>query len=99
MLDNDELRATRKLHGQDDGMYRETSDKNVANDKDYTLAYLKGYADAEEKYRQKVKDKIEKIFTVLYENYENDYEDIQDVISEIHIKLKKELLEENSNDK
>ena len=48
---------------------------------------------------QKVKDKIEKIFTVLYENYENDYEDIQDVISEIHIKLKKELLEENSNDK
>lgn len=98
MLDNDELRATRKLNGIDDGLYKE-SDKNVANDKDYTLAYLKGYADAEEKYRQKVKDKIEKIFTVLYENYENDYEDIQDVISEIHIKLKKELLEENSNDK
>ena len=64
-------------------------------DADLTTAYLKGYADAEEKYRQKVKDKIEKIFTVLYENYENDYEDIQDVISEIHIKLKKELLEED----
>ena len=31
MLDNDELRATRKLHGQDDGMYRETSDKNVGS--------------------------------------------------------------------
>lgn len=28
-LDNDELIATRKLHGQDDGLYRETSDKNV----------------------------------------------------------------------
>ena len=31
-LDNDELIATRKLHGQDDGLYRETSDKNVAQD-------------------------------------------------------------------
>lgn len=29
MLDNDELRATRKLHGQDDGLYKE-SDKDVA---------------------------------------------------------------------
>ncbi len=32
MLDNDELISTRKLHGQDDGLYEETSDKNVAND-------------------------------------------------------------------
>lgn len=26
-LDNEELRATRRLHGQDDGLYEETSDK------------------------------------------------------------------------
>lgn len=30
-LDNEELKATRKMHGQDDGLYEETSDKNVAN--------------------------------------------------------------------
>ena len=58
--DLDELIATRKLNGIDDGLYKE-SDKPVANDKDYTLAYLKGYADAEEKYRKKVKDKIKEI--------------------------------------
>lgn len=27
-LDNEELKATRKMHGQDDGLYEETSDKN-----------------------------------------------------------------------
>ena len=30
-LDNEELKATRKLHNQDDGLYEETSDKNVVN--------------------------------------------------------------------
>ena len=34
MLDNDELVATRKLHRIDDGLYEETSDKNVANIED-----------------------------------------------------------------
>ena len=47
---------------------------------------------------QKVIDKIEAIFTVLYEQYENDYQDIQDVIAKIHGKIKKELLGgENEN--
>ena len=40
MLDNDELISTRKLHGQDDGLYEETSDKNVANiEKDSVIAH------------------------------------------------------------
>lgn len=30
-LDNEELKATRKLHGQYDGLYEDKSDKNVAN--------------------------------------------------------------------
>ena len=30
-LDNEELKATRKLHNQDDGLYEETSDKDVEN--------------------------------------------------------------------
>lgn len=94
--DIDELIATRKLKGLDDGLYKE-SDKNVANmteeafneiidnfevvahltmygrkgikenvkklqvrikelDVDLTTAYLKGYADAEEKYKKRIKE-------------------------------------------
>lgn len=34
MLDNDELIATRKLNGIDDGLYKETSDKNVVTEED-----------------------------------------------------------------
>lgn len=30
-LDNEELKATRRLHGLDDGLYEDKSDKNVAN--------------------------------------------------------------------
>lgn len=33
-LDNEELKATRKLHNQDDGLYEDKSDKNVANIED-----------------------------------------------------------------
>ena len=59
-LDDEELIATRKLNGLDDGLYE--SDKNVASDEiDLTTVYMKGYADAEEKYRQKIKDKIEEL--------------------------------------
>ena len=46
-LDNEELKATRKLHNQDDGLYEETSDKNVANiEKDVELVkrYLENSA-------------------------------------------------------
>ena len=58
--DLDELIATRRLNGLDDGLYE--SDKNVASDEiDLTTVYMKGYADAEEKYRQKIKDKIEEL--------------------------------------
>lgn len=58
--DIDELIETRKLNGVDDGLYE--SDKNVASDKDYTLAYLKDYADAEEKYKNRIKELEEYIF-------------------------------------
>ena len=43
-LDNEELKATRKLHNQDDGLYEETSDKNVAND----IKILKKFCEYEE---------------------------------------------------
>ena len=58
--DIDELIETRKLNGVDDGLYE--SDQNVATDEiDLTTVYMKGYADAKEKYRQKIKDKIEEL--------------------------------------
>lgn len=59
--DYEELIAIRKLNGLDDDLYKK-SDKNVASEEiDLTTVYMKGYADAEEKYRQKVKDKIKEI--------------------------------------
>lgn len=54
-LDDEELIATRKLNGLDDGLYE--SDKNVASEEiDLTTVYMKGYADAEEKYRARIKE-------------------------------------------
>lgn len=59
--DIEELIATRRLNGLNDNLYKE-SDKNVASEEiDLTTVYMKGYADTEEKYRQKVKDKIKEI--------------------------------------
>ena len=53
--DLDELIATRELNGLDDGLYE--SDKNVASEEiDLTTVYMKGYADAEEKYRARIKE-------------------------------------------
>ena len=43
-LDNEELKATRKDKGLDDGLYEETSDKNVAND----IKILKKFCEYEE---------------------------------------------------
>lgn len=54
-LDDEELIATRKLNGLDDGLYE--SDKNVASEEiDLTTVYMKGYTDAEEKYRARIKE-------------------------------------------
>lgn len=54
-LDDEELIATRRLNGLDDGLYE--SDKNVASEEiDLTTVYMKGYADAEEKYRARIKE-------------------------------------------
>ena len=54
--DLDELIATRRLNGLNDNLYKE-SDKNVASEEiDLTTVYMKGYADAEEKYRARIKE-------------------------------------------
>ena len=77
--DIEELIATRRLNGLDDGLYE--SDKNVANDKDYTLAYLKGYADAEEKYRARIKE---------LEEHQKINGELKEKIKELDKKIEKE---------
>ena len=130
--DLDELIATRRLNGLDDGLYE--SDKNVANmteeafneiidnfevvahltmygrkgikenvkklqarikelDADLTTAYLKGYADAEEKYREKIKEKRDEI-NKKYEDSKDENEKSQYNYQEDTIKVLEKLLEE-----
>lgn len=94
--DYEELIATRRLNGLNDNLYKE-SDKPVANDKDYTLAYLKGYADAEEKYRKKIKDLKENIVlepTIV--GGRKNRKTLEYGIKLGKIKVCEELLEENN---
>ena len=90
--DLDELIATRRLNGLDDGLYE--SDKNVASDEiDLTTVYMKGYADAKEKYRQKIKDKIDEI-NKKYEDSKDENGESPYYYPEYTIRVLKKLLEE-----
>lgn len=64
---------------------------------DYTLIYMKGYADAEEKYREKVKDVLQnnrnEIFSTTYLDNEQ-FKPYTMQIDRIN-KIEKELLEED----
>lgn len=91
-LDDEELIATRKLKGLDDGLYE--SDKNVASDEiDLTTAYMKGYADAEEKYREKIKEKRDEI-NKKYEDSKDENGESPYYYPEYTIRVLKKLLEE-----
>ena len=65
---------------------------------DYTLIYMKGYADAEEKYREKVKDVLQnnrnEIFSITYLDNEQ-FKPYTMQIDRIN-KIEKELLEEKN---
>ena len=91
-LDDEELIATRKLKGLDDGLYE--SDKNVASDEiDLTTVYMKGYADAEEKYREKIKEKRDEI-NKKYEDSKDENGESPYYYPEYTIKVLEKLLEE-----
>ena len=91
-LDDEELIATRKLKGLDDGLYE--SDKNVASDEiDLTTAYMKGYADAEEKYREKIKEKRDEI-NKKYEDSKDENGESPYYYPEYTIRVLEKLLEE-----
>lgn len=137
--DNEELIATRRLNGLDDGLYE--SDKNVANkikrqventinyyknidnieeipidilramyqdileerkqdkkrikelEEDLITAYMKGYADAEEKYREKIKEKRDEI-NKKYEDSKDENGESPYYYPEYTIKVLEKLLEE-----
>ena len=137
--DLDELIATRKLKGLDDGLYE--SNKNVANkikrqventinyyknidnieeipidilramyqdileerkqdkkrikelEEDLITAYMKGYADAEEKYREKIKEKRDEI-NKKYEDSKDENGESPYYYPEYTIKVLEKLLEE-----
>ena len=91
-LDQEELIATRKLNGLDDGLYE--SNKNVASDEiDLTTVYMKGYADAEEKYREKIKEKRDEI-NKKYEDSKDENGESPYYYPEYTIKVLEKLLEE-----
>ena len=90
--DIDELIETRKLNGVDDGLYE--SDQNVATDEiDLTTVYMKGYADAEEKYREKIKEKRDEI-NKKYEDSKDENGESPYYYPEYTIKVLEKLLEE-----
>ena len=91
--DLDELIATRRLNGLNDNLYKE-SDKNVASEEiDLTTAYLKGYADAEEKYREKIKEKRDEI-NKKYEDSKDENGESPYYYPEYTIRVLEKLLEE-----
>ena len=79
MLDNDELISTRKLHGIDDGLYEETSDKNVANiEKDSVIAHkfaiMRQQIDEKDKRIQELEEERKSILDLIFEYGQTDGE-------------------------
>lgn len=144
--DLDELIATRRLNGLDDGLFKESNIeedikiledenqiiydfttrkidnkwkkayKNIIDfsknalvereqnkkrikelDADLTTAYLKGYADAEEKYREKIKEKRDEI-NKKYEDSKDENGESPYYYPEYTIKVLEKLLEEKNNE-
>lgn len=76
-LDNEELKATRKLHNQDDGLYEETSDKNVANDRviAHKFAIMQQQLEQKDKRVQEL-EKENAMLKLIRVEYEYGYENI-----------------------
>ena len=74
---------------------REQNKKRIKElDADLTTAYLKGYADAEEKYREKIKGKRDEI-NKKYEDSKDENGESPYYYPEYTIKVLEKLLEEN----
>lgn len=73
-LDNEELKATRKMHGQDDGLYEETSDKKFKNDKiiAHKFAVMQQQINEKDSRIQELEEKLEKANRQLDLDYVDD---------------------------
>lgn len=73
-LDNEELRATRKLHKINDDLYEETSDKNFRNDSVIALkfAVMRQQLEQKDKRIQELEEKLEKANRQLDLDYVDD---------------------------
>lgn len=85
-LDNEELRATRKLHGLNDDLYKETSDKNVANvtksDIDILNALIYVYEARLPNYNELMDSEVKSLKNILAER-ERDKKRIQELEEEL----------------
>lgn len=81
-LDNEELRATRKLHKINDDLYEETSDKNVANvtksDIDILNALIYVYEARLPNYNELMDSEVKSLKNILAER-ERDKKKIQKI--------------------
>lgn len=73
-LDNEELRATRKLHKINDDLYEETSDKNIKNDSVIALKFAVMQQQLEEKDKriQELEEELDKANRQLDLDYVDD---------------------------
>lgn len=85
-LDNEELRATRKLHKINDDLYEETSDKNVANvtksDIDILNALIYVYEARLPNYNELMDSEVKSLKNILTER-EQDKKRIQELEEEL----------------
>lgn len=93
-LDNEELRATRKLHKINDDLYEETSDKKIKNDRviAHKFAVMQQQINEKDSRIQELEEELEKANKQLDLDYVNDNyitkEKVKDKIEELKNDIK-----------
>lgn len=92
-LDNEELRATRKLHKINDDLYEETSDKKFKNDSVIALkfAVMQQQLEQKDKIIQELEEELEKANKQLDLDYVDDNYITKEKVKELEEESKKVL--------
>lgn len=92
-LDNEELKATRKMHGQDDGLYEETSDKKFKNDKiiAHKFAVMQQQINEKDSRIQELEEELEKANRQLDLDYVDENYITKEKVKELEEESKKVL--------
>lgn len=92
-LDNEELKATRKMHGQDDGLYEETSDKKFKNDKIIArkFAVMQQQINEKDSRIQELEEELEKANRQLDLDYVDENYITKEKVKELEEESKKVL--------